>query len=988
MEKISQQCFDEYSKQVNKNKKKSISHEKNNEILKHSNKILSENTTLENKYFFENALEIQDYFNFSFQNADQTEESEQKKFKYFLCCQIMSILKSTCIVNLDHYNDGFINLNELRKKIKMHIDPAEIFLFSNDQESIEIMNQFKNEDIYIKSFLKDVSRTRTYHISNKSFGEFINNRQLENQFGYIFNQYIRIKNKTKAIILNHYKQNMQTIESYFEEMVDVCMDCIKEVYGSINYFLEIYSVLDKMLSGISDSADYKFLINSKNILEKDIEVILNLSNDLQTFYFQLSSNDTNQNKKLNIENDWKSTFNFQDEKFIKYEQSVVNEPEIKNEQLSLKKNNDQNKPPPPNDENKPPPNDENKPPPNDENKPPPNDENKPPPNDENKPPPNDENKPPPNDENKPPPNDENKPPPNDENKPPPNNQNKPPPNNQNKPPPNNQNKPPPNDENKPPPPAMGGILKAGSSKKKTKPKTLNKNNDISLKDFNPTKQDEMNSNTDDLKYVLELCYKDNLGSDFDKEKFVDYLIGNSKFAQFIKSKTLCNNNPVVQMRDNPNKKKFKSDFSITEITGTTNLSSGQILTDKDKDNENFYQEIDYYGIYTDEYKTKKLYFQQIGDYDLLKIFFKLFSGTDNKMNKFIEEYEQGKFEKGTNAIIDKIYVSRNKEFLKVIGERKFFEAYAMSVIEHLWLKKFNRKGINRNNILQKFEDFKKQYKTDNIVKQGKQLDENKNYDIFVEKLNEYLVDKYKKKNKQMKDKQIQLAIQKGKIEQVDLIEKTNSSDDDVFDKQKFIDFLNDNKFCEENQKDDKDKIFDGNAKVFDFLINDHQTRDLFFDQNKFCNQIDQKYKLNPEAKVKETYKKINEKLKEYMNNKKIKLKPEIDEKYEKYFNVFGEAEIVDVPDYSLYKDDAFSKPECLSLRELLADKTKSDEFFGRLGDKASMEAFEKLFMNNCMKTENDPKNKDEWQKRKKYAKVLGKENGKQKFYFDEEIEIK
>ena len=214
--------------------------------------------------------------------------------KYFCCVYVMSMLKSSMLNGLEMYGDGFVNLKTLRKEIREKTDVWDVYWMTHPMDLFHMMKKLPVKNIYIDTAVsREMVVKKGWRVLSESgaydaFKEKMGTSNLRDIVDGVNNLRNRCKN---GISMSRHSKD---VYDCVDEMTLLCIDCVKDCYGSIAEFVDFYKQSNSIIESILISG------GSGHYMEVDLDKLSFVSADLFSFHLNMFFEKENINFKKSI----------------------------------------------------------------------------------------------------------------------------------------------------------------------------------------------------------------------------------------------------------------------------------------------------------------------------------------------------------------------------------------------------------------------------------------------------------------------------------------------------------------------------------------------------------------------------------------------------------------------------------------------------------------------------------------------------------------
>ena len=220
-----------------------------------------------------------------------------------IASHIMSIIHSDEKNLLKSYSHGLISMSRLKYKLFKHVNQNKINLFSKGNSFMmqQILRMtFKNSIFsrFVNHFKNHNKKKRDGIFTTLSFYDFLKRLNIfDNQLFEDMNKIIQ-----KIEISNNKSLNPNTNDSKIKQIIDICVDGLISVHGSLSVFVEKMNRTNLTLLDYKKIIESGFEFDTEEIMGNEkIYDILFSTNTLEDFYFNLYSKTYNEILNNNLE---------------------------------------------------------------------------------------------------------------------------------------------------------------------------------------------------------------------------------------------------------------------------------------------------------------------------------------------------------------------------------------------------------------------------------------------------------------------------------------------------------------------------------------------------------------------------------------------------------------------------------------------------------------------------------------------------------------
>ena len=282
---IENQSILDYMKIVDKNKKNVFTKQHMTNMTK---KISVSFVNLVNSFFGTNPI------NYLINNENQLVNSS-------VIASVLSHIYSNSGDTMGMYNHGIISIKKMKDMLFNQINMSKINLFSmSNMFILRQIDHLNDNNILINEFIRHLMKNASKKTMNHMFDPclfhgFLKEKNIhDNHSISTFNKLLdRVQN---SIVKN---RNEHDSDSVVMNMIDICIDHLEKIYGSINNLIEDHRVMNwnlkENLGDKNSNKDFDTLFGDY----QELSDILMFSENLNDFYFNLISKTINKNKETN-----------------------------------------------------------------------------------------------------------------------------------------------------------------------------------------------------------------------------------------------------------------------------------------------------------------------------------------------------------------------------------------------------------------------------------------------------------------------------------------------------------------------------------------------------------------------------------------------------------------------------------------------------------------------------------------------------------------
>jgi len=195
---------------------------------------------------------------------------------------------------LEMYGDGFVNLKTLRKEIREKTDVWDVYWMTHPMDLFHMMKKLPVKNIYIDTAVsREMVVKKGWRVLSESgaydaFKEKMGTSNLRDIVDGVNNLRNRCKN---GISMSRHSKD---VYDCVDEMTLLCIDCVKDCYGSIAEFVDFYKQSNSIIESILISG------GSGHYMEVDLDKLSFVSADLFSFHLNMFFEKENINFKKSI----------------------------------------------------------------------------------------------------------------------------------------------------------------------------------------------------------------------------------------------------------------------------------------------------------------------------------------------------------------------------------------------------------------------------------------------------------------------------------------------------------------------------------------------------------------------------------------------------------------------------------------------------------------------------------------------------------------